>query len=92
MRKLLDLLNTARQSEVPLRTDILQTILGVFQLDSARKALFRDGDGFNYLLSVLSSLYGSLAPYRTSPWDSGEHYHSNNHMTIGVVFLSSISW
>ena len=72
MRKLLDLLNIAKQTEVPLRTDILQTILGVFQLDSGRKALFRDGDGFNYLLSVLSSLYGSLAPHRTYPWNTGE--------------------
>ena len=72
MGKLLDLLNTAKQTEVPLRTDILQTILGVFQLDTSRKALFRDGSGFNYLLSVLSSLYGSLAPHRTAPWDASE--------------------
>ena len=68
MDKLLDLLNTANPVAVALRIDILQTILGVFQLDNSRKALFRDGCGFHYLISVLTSLYGSLGPYRGSPW------------------------
>lgn len=71
MGKLLDMLNTAKQTAVALRIDILQTILGVFQLDSCCKALFRDGCGFNYLISVLTSLYGSLGPLRGHPWDNG---------------------
>ncbi|XP_019848853.1 PREDICTED: WD repeat and FYVE domain-containing protein 3-like isoform X2 [Amphimedon queenslandica] len=66
--KLLDILNTAKSTDVDLRIDILQTILAVFQLESSTKALFRDGCGFNYLISVLTSLYGSLGPSRGKPW------------------------
>ena len=72
VQKLLDLLNTAEKTAVALRIDILQTILGVFQLDSSRKAMFRDGCGFHYLISVLTSLYESLGPVRPAPWDKGE--------------------
>ena len=71
MGRLLDVLNTALQTAVHLRIDILQTILAVFQLDSSTKALFRDGCGFHYLISVLTSLYGSLGPLRDHPWDQG---------------------
>lgn len=72
MAKLLDFLNGVSPTEVALRTDILHTVLAVFQLDSSRKALFREGCGFNYLLSLLSSLYGSLSVDRGSPWDKSE--------------------
>ena len=70
MGRLLDLLNTSKASDVALRIDILQTVLRVFQLDNSRKALFRDGCGFHYLISVLTSLYGSLGPVRIEPWDT----------------------
>ena len=79
MGKLLDLLNTANPVAVALRIDILQTILGVFQLDNSRKALFRDGCGFHYLISVLTSLYGSLGPYRGSPWIDSKY---NTYMCV----------
>lgn len=70
MGRLLDLLNTSKASEVALRIDILQTVLRVFQLDNSRKALFRDGCGFHYLISVLTSLYGSLGSVRKDPWNN----------------------
>ena len=75
MGRLLDLLNTANPSAVALRIDVLRTILGVLQLENSRKALFRDGCGFHYLISVLTSLYGSLGLQRHEPWNDSESNH-----------------
>ena len=85
--KLLDILNTAKSTDVDLRIDILQTILAVFQLESSTKALFRDGCGFNYLISVLTSLYGSLGPSRGKPWGNGKYMYI--YMSLANVFYFS---
>ena len=73
---LLDFLNQTSQASVGIKTEILQTVLGVFQLDSKKKAEFRDVSGFHYIISVLASLLGSLAPYRAEPWIRGEWVES----------------
>lgn len=75
MGRLLDLLNTSKSSDVALKIDILQTVLRVFQLDNSRKGLFRDGCGFHYLISVLTSLYDSLGPVRPNPWTNSQYYY-----------------
>ena len=54
-----------------IKSEILQTVLGVFQLDSAKKAVFREISGFHYLISAIASLIGSLAPQRTDLWRKG---------------------
>lgn len=85
MGKLLDLLNTSKSFEVALKIDILQTVLRVFQLDNSRKAMFRDGCGFHYLISVLSSLYDSLGPVRPSSWTSSKYYlHADYNICIFI--------
>ena len=68
---LLDLLNQTPQTAINVKSEILQTVLGVFQLDSSKKALFREVSGFHYLISVLASLIGSLDPHRVHPWTIG---------------------
>ena len=68
---LLDLLNQSSQTAVRVKSEVFQTILRIFQLDSAQKGTFRDVCGFHYLISVLASLIGSLAPRRTKPWIGG---------------------
>ena len=68
---LLDLLNQSSQTAVRVKAEVFQTILRIFQLDSAQKGIFRDVCGFHYLISVLASLIGSLAPRRTDPWIGG---------------------
>jgi len=68
---LLDQLNLSPQTSVVVKLEILQTVLGVFQLNSSKKAVFREVSGFHYLISVLASLIGSLGPRRSSPWIGG---------------------
>ena len=55
-----------------VKSEILRTVLRVFQLDSQKKAVFREVCGFHYLISTLASLIGSLAPQRNTPWVGGE--------------------
>ena len=72
---LLDLLNQSSQTAVLVKAEVFQTILRIFQLDSSQKGVFRDVCGFHYLISVLASLIGSLAPRRSEPWIGGEQEH-----------------
>ena len=69
---LLDLLNQSSQTAVRVKAEVFQTILRIFQLDSSQKGVFRDVCGFHYLISVLASLIGSLAPRRSEPWIGGK--------------------
>ena len=46
----------------------------MFQLDSVKKSVFREVCGFQYLISVLASLIGSLAPRRCHPWIDGKQW------------------
>ena len=62
LNALLDQLNQSAQTAVVVKSEILQTVLGVFQLDSVKKSVFREVCGFHYLISVLASLIGSLSP------------------------------
>lgn len=72
LNALLDQLNQSAQTAVIVKSEILQTVLGVFQLDSVKKCVFREVCGFQYLISVLASLIGSLAPHRRDPWTEGQ--------------------
>ena len=69
---LLEQLNISALTAVDVKIEILQTVLGVFQLDPGKKAVFREVCGFHYLHSVLASLIGSLEPRRSTPWIGGE--------------------
>ena len=69
---LLDQLNCSAQTAVSVKSEILHSVLRVFQLDSQKKAVFREVCGFHYLISTLASLIGSLAPRRSSPWVGGK--------------------
>lgn len=72
LNSLLDQLNCSAQTAVSVKSEILQTVLRVFQLDSQKKAVFREVCGFHYLISTLASLIGSLALRRSTPWVGGE--------------------
>ena len=74
LKALLDQLNQLSQTAVIVKSEILQTVLGVFQLDSIKKSVFREVCGFQCLISVLASLIGSLAPRRCHPWIDGERW------------------
>ena len=91
---LLDQLNCSAQTAVSVKSEILQSVLGVFQLDSLKKAVFRDVCGFHYLISTLASLIGSLAPRRCSPWVGGEWEGSEGVSWVGGEWEGSegVSW
>ena len=69
---LLDLLNQSSQTAVLVKAEVFQAILRIFQLDSSQKSVFREVFGFHYLISVMASLIGSLAPRRSHPWIGGK--------------------
>ncbi len=73
LNALLDQLNQSSQTEVTVKSEILHTVLGIFQLDSTKKSAFREVSGFYYLISVLASLIGGLSPRRSNPWLEGTY-------------------
>ena len=90
--QLLDYLNQAPQVAVNLKSEILQTLLGVFQLDSGKKAVFREVSGFHYMISVLASLLGSLAPRRVNPWTTGEDFFPlPSYLPLSLSLLKAFS-
>ena len=68
---LLDQLNSLAQTAIHIKIEILQMVLGLFQLESHQKTVFRNMCGFHYLISVLATTIGSLAPKKSHPWDKG---------------------
>lgn len=75
LNALLDQLNQSSQTEVTVKSEILHTVLGIFQLDSSKKSAFREVSGFYYLISVLASLIGGLSPRRFNPWLEGTYMY-----------------
>ena len=69
---LLGLMNSADQTAVTLKTDVLQAVQRVFNLAARTKALFREADGFVYVVSVLSMMGGSLSCPPISVWEKGQ--------------------
>ncbi len=71
-------MHSTPQSEVKLKTDVLDALLKVFDLDPRTRAVFREVGGFVYVMSVLINMEGSLASPVSSTWIDGEEvfvYH-----------------
>ena len=67
--------STAR-SEEKLKTDVLDALLKVFDLDPRTRAVFREVGGFVYVMSVLINMEGSLANPVCPTWINGKDHHS----------------
>ena len=65
-------MHSTPQSEVKLKTDVLDALLKVFDLDPKTRAVFREVGGFVYVMSVLINMEGSLASPLSSTWSDGE--------------------
>ncbi|XP_078381850.1 WD repeat and FYVE domain-containing protein 3-like isoform X3 [Oculina patagonica] len=65
---LLGLMHSTPQSEVKLKTDVLDALLKVFDLDPRTRAVFREVGGFVYVMSVLINMEGSLASPVSFTW------------------------
>ena len=65
---LLDIMNTTPKIAIGLKYDILKTIRHCFELESSIKTVFREANGFEYTISFISALYGSLAYSRPKEW------------------------
>ena len=65
-------MHSTPQSEVKLKTDVLDALLKVFDLDPRTRAVFREVGGFVYVMSVLINMEGSLASPVLSMWIDGE--------------------
>ena len=65
-------MHSTPQSEVKLKTDVLDALLKVFDLDPRTRAVFREVGGFVYVMSVLINMEGSLANPVSPIWIDGE--------------------
>lgn len=68
---LLGLMHSTELSEVKLKTDVLDALLKVFDLDPRTRAVFREVGGFVYVMSVLINMEGSLADPVNPAWTDG---------------------
>ena len=59
-------------SVVPRKIDLLQTVIRVFALEPATRAMFREVGGFVYVMSVLMSMEGALKNKPSSVWKDGK--------------------
>lgn len=65
-------MHSTPQSEVKLKTDVLDALLKVFDLDPRTRAVFREVGGFVYVMSVLINMEGSLANPVSLTWIDGK--------------------
>ena len=65
-------MHSTPQSEVKLKSDVLDALLKVFDLDPRTRAVFREVGGFVYVMSVLINMEGSLADPISAAWKDGE--------------------
>lgn len=65
-------MHSTSQSEEKLKTDVLDALLKVFDLDPRTRAVFREVGGFVYVMSVLINMEGSLANPVCSSWTDGK--------------------
>lgn len=67
---LLSLMHSTSQSEVKLKSDVLDALLKVFDLDPKTREGFREVGGFVYVMSVLINMEGSLADPISTGWQN----------------------
>ena len=68
-------MHSTPQSEVKLKTAVLDALLKVFDLDPRTRAVFREVGGFVYVMSVLINMEGSLASPLSPTWIDGKDLH-----------------
>ena len=78
-------MHSTPQSEVKLKTDVLDALLKVFDLDPRTRAVFREVGGFVYVMSVLINMEGSLANPVSLTWNDGKEL-----ILITMLILSNI--
>ena len=71
MSLLLNKINTSPSIAIGLKCDLLKTIIHCFNMECKMKDVFRQASGFEYTVSFMSALYGSLAPHRPTDWALG---------------------
>ena len=71
MSLLLNKINTSPSIAIGLKCDLLKTIIHCFNIECTMKDIFRQASGFEYTVSFMSALYGSLAPHRPTDWSLG---------------------
>ena len=71
MSLLLNRVNSPPTIAIGLKCDLLKTIINSFNMEHKMKDVFRQASGFEYTVSFMSALYGSLAPNRPTDWALG---------------------
>ena len=71
MSLLLNKINTSPSIAIGLKCDLLKTIIHCFNMECRMKDVFRQASGFEYTVSFMSALYGSLAHHRPVDWALG---------------------
>ena len=55
-----------------MKIDLLRTVIRVFSLEPATRAMFRDVGGFVYVMSVLMTMEGALKNEPSPTWKDGK--------------------
>ena len=72
MSEILDYMNYKPNNAIGLKYDLLKTIYRTFEMESKVKVVFREANGFQYLVSYMSKLDRSLSAVRTLEWTLGK--------------------
>ena len=82
MSEILDYMNYKPNNAIGLKYDLLKTIYRTFEMESKVKVVFREANGFQYLVSYMSKLDGSLSAVRTLEWTLGK-----SECAVGVIVV-----
>ena len=73
MSEILDYMNYKPNNTIRLKYDLLKTIIyRTAQMETKVKVVFRETNGFQYLVSYILKLEGSLSAVRTPKWTLGK--------------------
>ena len=78
-------MNYKPNNAIGLKYDLLKTIYRTFEMEPRVKVVFREANGFQYLVSYMSKLDGSLSAVRTPEWSLGK---SQCAISRAVVWIS----
>jgi hypothetical protein len=74
-------------SVVPMKIDLLRTVIQVFVLEPASRAMFRDVGGFVFVMSVLMSMEGAMRNEPSPNWKDGKKLATSISILITISIL-----
>lgn len=80
---LLGLMHSTPTTDIKLKSDVLSSLLHIFEMNPQTRSVFQEVGGFVYVVSVLVSLEGSLADPPVPLWKNCMCYVSSHVLLKG---------